>query len=374
MKSLPFAGPIPPVHQRVSVFRIFLLVLLLYSLPIVLYAQSSEALSIGTLKAVPGEIVSGNLVVDSGVDQGTTIPVSIICGTKPGPVLTLLAGLHGTEYVPIIALQRLKSLVQPNELSGTLVLIHVANTLSFKEKMVYNNPVDHKNMNRSFPGKKEGTLTERMTYTITSEVLPKSDYYIDLHGGEFNERIIDYLYFYYNCPDPEMDKKSYELAHAMSNKYLFPFDYTWIADTAASEFSDFEALRQGASAITLEWGDRGIVTAEELEVATSDLLNVMRKTGMLEGEAYTNEHPVYLENEQAMTCNYDGIFYPLTDRGQYVIKGTKFGYTTDYWGKVVEEYFTPISGIVIVTIATPAIKKGQVVGRVAEVRETFERK
>lgn len=373
MKSLSFACRVQPADRFTSTLKV-MLVLLTFVTPALLYAQNNETLTIGTLQAVPGEIVSGNLMVSEGSDQGTTIPVSIISGTKPGPVFTLLAGLHGTEYVPVIALQRLKALIQPDQLSGTLVLIHLANTLAFKENRTYTNPVDNKNLNRTFPGKKDGTLSERIDYTITTEVLSKSDYYIDLHGGEFNESIIDYLYFYYNCPDPEMDKKSYEMAHAMSNKYLFPYDYTWVPDTAASEFSDFEALRQGAAAITLEWGDRGVVTAEELEIAIADLINVMRKVDMLEGEAITNQHPVYLLSEEAMICHFDGIFYPLTDRGQYVTKGTKFGYTTDYWGEVVEEYFAPVTGIVVVTIATPSIRKGQSVGRVSEVLETFERK
>jgi len=55
----------------------------------------------------PWEKISGILEVPKGIDQGTIIPVSIINGKKPGPVLTLIAGMHGTEYVPIITLQRI---------------------------------------------------------------------------------------------------------------------------------------------------------------------------------------------------------------------------------------------------------------------------
>ena len=70
--------------------------------------------------------------------------------------------------------------------------------------------------------------------------------------------------------------------------------------------------------------------------------------------------------------NYDGIFYPLADKAQFVTKGTRLGYTTDYWGEVIEEYFSPLNGIVVHIINAPAIRKGDPVVRVAEVADKFE--
>ena len=84
-----------------------------------LIAQQNEIFSVGSIKAKRGEKVTGQLLIEKGIDQETFIPVSIINGVHAGPVLALVAGVHGTEFVPIIALQQLLKKLNPEELSGT---------------------------------------------------------------------------------------------------------------------------------------------------------------------------------------------------------------------------------------------------------------
>jgi hypothetical protein len=297
----------------------------------ILIAQNNKTFTIGSIEAKSGEKVSGSLIVERGIDEGTFIPITIINGAKSGPVLTLVAGVHGTEYVPVIALQEIVNEINPKDLNGTLVLVHIANVLAFRNRIPYVNPVDSKNLNRLFPGKENGTISERIAYTITNEIAKKSDYFIDLHGGEFNERVLDYLYFYYDCPDPELNEKSKLLAHAFENKYLIPFDYKWIPDSLLPEYCDFAALRQGTAAITLEWGDRGIALQEEIELANKGIINVLKTVKMLAGEPFVNKHAIYIYNENTVNSNYDGILYTKVDKGQFIKKGTLIGYTTDYW-------------------------------------------
>ena len=173
-----------------------MIVLLVFS-SIAVYAQEEEPFSLGSLQAKPGELVTGELIVDEGIDEGTFIPITIIHGMNPGPVLTLTAGIHGTEYVPVIALLEIMKKVDPKELSGTLIMVNVANIPAFLNRSVYLSAIDQKNLNRIFPGKEDGTVSERIAFTLFNEVILKSDYYIDLHGGEFNERLVDFLYFFY---------------------------------------------------------------------------------------------------------------------------------------------------------------------------------
>ncbi len=83
------------------VFNRFLL-LAVFSLgisQIIVSGQATKKISVGTIEAGPGEKVSGIIEVPKGIDQGTIIPVTVINGSKPGPVLALIAGMHGTEYV-----------------------------------------------------------------------------------------------------------------------------------------------------------------------------------------------------------------------------------------------------------------------------------
>ena len=115
-------------------FRCLALNVLLLATP----AAAQTPLSMGGVTAAPGTLASGTFrVAPRAGDEGTTIPFSIIHGAKPGPVLALIAGTHGMEYVPIIALQRLLSQINPASLTGTIIMVHVANMPSFLGRTIY---------------------------------------------------------------------------------------------------------------------------------------------------------------------------------------------------------------------------------------------
>ena len=149
----------------------------------------------GGLKALPGEAVSGYLEVPEKDGVGTRIPVTIIHGKTKGTVLALVAGVHGYEYPPILALYRLKEMIDPAALEGTLVLVHIANLPSFQRRTIYYNPFDWKNLNRVFPGDANGTLSQRIARVLNDEVIRKSDCVIDMHCGDGNEALIPYTYW-----------------------------------------------------------------------------------------------------------------------------------------------------------------------------------
>src|SRR5712675_1867539 len=132
--------------------------------------------------------------VPAASDSGTQIPVTTIRGTGPGPVLALIAGNHGYEYPPILALQRLSTLIDPAKLKGTIIMVHGANMPSFLGRTVYFSPIDHKNLNRVYPGKPDGTVSERIAFAITREVIDECDVLLDLHCGDGNELLRPYVY------------------------------------------------------------------------------------------------------------------------------------------------------------------------------------
>jgi hypothetical protein len=86
---------------------------------------------VGPIAAARGAAASGMLPIDPGMDQGTFVPITIVHGVRSGPVLALIAGVHGSEYSPILALQRIGRRLDPSEISGTVILVHVANVPSF---------------------------------------------------------------------------------------------------------------------------------------------------------------------------------------------------------------------------------------------------
>src|SRR6266571_4268246 len=128
------------------------------------YAQAPFA--VGTASAAPGQKATGYLAVPAGVDAATNIPVVVVNGAKPGKVLALVSGAHGTEYASIIAIEKLISDLDPAQVTGTVILVPLVNVPSFEQKVPHVNPVDGKSMNRFYPGKADGTQTERASLTI----------------------------------------------------------------------------------------------------------------------------------------------------------------------------------------------------------------
>lgn len=182
-------------------------------------ASQARSFTVGTITAQAGERASGLLDVPSAADGSTQIPITILHGSRPGPVLALVAGTHGYEYAPIVALQRLPARLDPRELSGTVIVVHVANLPSFLRRTIYYSPVDGKNLNRVYPGRADGTLSERIAYVITREVIDRADYLVDLHCGDGNEALRPYTYWM-KGGDPRVDEASKQLALAFGLPHI----------------------------------------------------------------------------------------------------------------------------------------------------------
>src|SRR6266567_2216620 len=156
--------------------------------------------------------------VPAGSDAGTQIPVTTISG-GPGPTLALIAGNHGYEYPPILALQRLRTLIDPSKLQGSIIMVHVANMPSFLGRTVYFSPIVGKNLNRVYPGRKDGTVSERIAYAITTEVIERADYVLDLHCGDGNESLRPYVYQTVTG-NPKMDEAMARMALAFGIDHI----------------------------------------------------------------------------------------------------------------------------------------------------------
>src|SRR2546426_12651260 len=101
--------------------------------PVFLLATSQQPTSftVGSVVARPGQVSSGFIDVPAGGDSATRIPISIVRGTQPGPTLAPIAGTHGSEGAPVIALQRVRAAPHPSLLRGSVVIVHHPNLPSF---------------------------------------------------------------------------------------------------------------------------------------------------------------------------------------------------------------------------------------------------
>lgn len=350
------------------IFRCFVLVLTLLGAAVSAIAQSRGAFTVGPVTAQPGEKKSGMIEVPAVKDVATQIPVSVIHGAQAGPVLALIAGNHGYEYTPILALQRLLPRLDPKQMSGTVILVHVANMPSFLGRTIYYSPVDGKNLNRAYPGKADGTVSERITLQITNQVIERADYVIDLHCGDGNESLRPYSYWDVKASSKEVVEKSGQLALAFGLARIV-MDTGRPTDPANSLYCSTTATTRGKPAITIESGGLGATDEESIAQIERGVMSVMRHLKMIAGQPLMVERPMFIDRSEVLRSTETGIFYPLVEKGHTVVKGMLMGYVTDFFGKRIFELRAPFSGEVLYILGTPPVSKGEplaMVGHIAD--------
>src|SRR5712664_4204424 len=222
-------------------------ILLALFFSIAAHAQSS--FTVGTASAAPGQKASGYLEVPAGVDPATNIPVVVINGAKPGKTLALVSGAHGTEYTSIIAIEKLIAALDPAQVTGIVILVPLVNIASFEQKVPHVNPVDNKSMNRFYPGKADGTQTDRASFLITKHVVDRSDYLIDYHGGDLDESLRPYAYWGPTGKDSQ-DHISKEMVLAFGLDHIIIW-HDRPSDLAASRYLDNTASLRGKPSIVV---------------------------------------------------------------------------------------------------------------------------
>src|SRR5688572_28290606 len=225
--------------------------------PALLIAALQQPLSIGSAVARPGEAASGFINVPAGVDSGTRIPITVVRGSQPGPTLALIAGTHGSEVAPIVALQRVRASLNPAEVRGTVLIVHVANMPSFLGRTIYYSPVDGKNLNRVYPGRADGTVSERIAHAITTEIIARADYLVDMHAGDGNESLRPYTYWSSLGMDRRVDSLAREMALAWGHERIV-IDNERPKDPNASVYTQNTAHIRGKPSITTETGWLGM--------------------------------------------------------------------------------------------------------------------
>jgi predicted deacylase len=322
----------------------------------------ATAFSVGTATANPGQKASGTIEVPAGVDAALSIPVVVAQGSKPGPVLALVSGAHGTEYASILALEKVIERLDPSQLAGTVIIVPLVNVRSFEQKVAHVNPVDNKSMNRFYPGKIDGTQTERASYLITKQVVERCDHLIDLHGGDMDESLRPYSYWTVTG-NAQQDELSKQMVLA------FGLDHIIVSadrpkDPAASRYLENTASTRGKPSITVEAGSAGPVVNDDVELLVDGCFNVMRFLKMLPGTVTPVANPVWIEKIETVTSDQNGIFYPLVKRGTYVAQGMRLGYVTDYVGKTILEARAPAAGLVTFIRAVPSLTKGETIANI----------
>jgi hypothetical protein len=338
-------------------------VLTLTALTLIAALQQPAPLTVGPVTARAGEKVSGYLVVPAAADSGTRIPITVIRGARPGPTLALVAGTHGAEVAPVVALQRARAQLDPAALSGTVLMVHVANLPSFLKRTVYYSPIDGKNLNRMYPGRVDGTVSERIAHAITTEIIERADYLVDMHSGDGNEMLRPYAYAARLGRDARTDSLARELALAWGHTRIV-IDTERPRDPGASVYTQNTAHLRGKPAITSEAGFLGLADEDMVQHNLRGVFRLLRHLRMLPGDPPPLPAAVAFERTAVVRSPATGLWYPQVAEGQAVAAGAPLGVVTDFFGDTLAVLRAPFGGVMLYVVPTPAMNAGEPVGMV----------
>jgi predicted deacylase len=306
----------------------------------------SDAFTIGNLAAEKGKKVQGYLPV-----TGTPVelPITIINGKKTGKKVLITGGTHGGEYPGIEASIRLAAQLSPDNINGTVVIVHPLNVPAFFAKLQYIGPYDGMNLGREYPGLATGKVSERIAYEISSKIFTQIDFYMDLHGGDIHEALVPFV-IYSTLGDEKQTKLSIEASKAVGLKY--------ICSETRPVVSFGCAATMGVAGFLSEIGGCGLWTEEEVEQYVSGVNNVLRLLKVLPGKVMENKSAVLLGGMAGVSAKQTGCWYPIVSTGETIKEGHKVGEIRDFFSNVLEEYFAPCDGVVLYVVTSLPVVKG----------------
>lgn len=350
---------------RKSLIGIFTALCLIVSTQI--SAQVPGVFRVGTIEAFAGSKNSGYLQVPAGIDKGTGIPITLIHGKRTGPVLALVAGTHGYEYPGMSALQSVGQSLDPDTLAGTVILVHIANPPSFRGRTIYYSPVDGKNLNRVYPGNAKGTLSERIAFVITQEIIKRADFLVDLHAGDGNEALMPFVYMPVTGIT-KLDIAARGMAIAFGLDHIV-IDKITLPPPEQSVFTDQTALTLGIPAITTETGQLGYNDEHSIALAEKGIGNLLRHLGMLEGHQRPPGEIVWLYDYEVLKSPNTGFFRASVGPGEIIQADAVVGTVMDDFGNVINVIKSPFAGIVNYVLGTPPVTTDEPMAMISRIQK-----
>ena len=282
------------------------------------------------------------------------IPICVI-RNGTGPTALLTGGNHGDEYEGPLALFELARTLDPKDVSGTVIIVPAMNYPAFQAG-TRTSPIDRGNMNRAFPGRPDGTVTEKIADYFQRELLPRANIVLDFHSGG---RTLDFLPFCaaHILPDKTQEEKAFAAVEAFSAPYsmkMLEIDAVGMYDTAAEDL--------GKIFVTTELGGGGTSRAHTVRVARRGVMNVLRHAGIVAGEVETT--PTQWLDMPSGDCfsfaEEGGMVETLVDLGDPVKEGDVVAciHATSRTGQAPQEIRAKMTGILTARHFPGLIKAG----------------
>jgi predicted deacylase len=294
-----------------------------------------------------------------------TVRIPIYCfNNADGPTTLILGGMHGDEYEAPAALNRLCQQLDPAQLVGRLIILPAMNLPAILAGQRLS-PEDGRNLNREFPGKVNGSLTQRMAWFLTDTLIPLADHVIDLHSGGRSLRFAPSI-LVHDVPDQNVMKKTLAAATAFGAPYTVR-----LQEDHAEVMIDAVVEGAGKVMIASELGGSGILTRETATLALDGIRRTLASLGHFEpakGKPPQTRLVRFAPNDGHVLADATAIFEPTLELGTDVIKGQIIGHYhfPDRVDAALIEVLSPNAGVVLCLSGQGLVHRGDVVAVIAQ--------
>ena len=264
-----------------------------------------------------------------------------------GPTALLTGANHGDEYEGPIALFNLTSRDNIDDIQGRVIIIPAMNYPAFFSGDRVS-PIDHVNLNRAFPGKPDGTVTEIIADYFSRTLVPMADYVLDIHSGG---KTLDCLPFAAShvLNDKKQERACELAAKAFEAPYLLK-----MLELDAGGMYDTQVESMGKIFVTTELGGGGTTSIETIKIAKRGVDNFLIHAKILAGESKSSTLPAVLlsmpDEGSFICCEHRGLVEPFVELGDVVKEGDLLAkvHNIDRTATTPENYYAKRDGMVII--------------------------
>ncbi len=312
----------------------------------------NSAITVGETVVQPGERATVRLpVADLYTGTSLAMPVHVVCGRRDGPVLFVSAAIHGDELNGVEIIRRLLKRRALSSMRGTLLAVPIVNVHGFLDQSRY--LPDRRDLNRSFPGSRKGSVAARMAYTFMHEIVEKADFGIDLHTGAINRA---------NLPQIRGnldDDATLQLAKAFGAPVIVNSN---VRDGSLRQC----AADKGMPMLIYEAGEALRFDELCIRAGLRGTLNAMRHIGMLPLSKKTRPvSPVLADSTSWVRAPESGIVIPRVELGSRVTTGQPLAVIGDPVSNEEVQVEAPFDGIIIGQSKLPLAHEGDALFNVA---------
>jgi N-alpha-acetyl-L-2,4-diaminobutyrate deacetylase len=285
-----------------------------------------------------------------------------------GPTALITGANHGDEYEGPIALYSFAQRTDLSQFQGRVIIIPAMNYPAFQAATRVS-PIDQLNMNRIFPGKIDGSITQVIADYFSRVLLPMADYVLDIHSGG---KTLDFLPFA-TCHELS-DKQQQAKCEAAMQAFGAPYHLKLLEDTRG--MYDHQAESMGKIFVSTELGGAGTANPRSIAIAKQGIDNFLIHAGILKDElkiAKTDSQALAMNQDSYIFSEHNGLLEPCVSLGEWVESGQLIAriYPIERTGQQPHAYYASRNGIIMARHVPSLIKMGDCMQVIASIDRNF---